>query len=105
MGRKSKKGLFVYADGSKDRPVNQEGLNIVKKFALDAPQATAADEDLVLRLISRFANEAWLVFKMASLPLHWRVTSEQSLDLDFLHSLEDLSDILTPWELKPLWIT
>ena len=53
MGRKSKKGLFVYADGSKDRPVNQEGLNIVKKFALDAPQATAADEDLVLRLISR----------------------------------------------------
>jgi len=58
MGRKSKKGLFVYADGSKDRPVNQEGLNIVKKFALDAPQATAADEDLVLRLISRFANEA-----------------------------------------------
>merc|ERR1711992_254913 len=51
------KGL-VYADGSKDRPVNQEGLNIVKKFALDAPQATAADEDLVLRLISRFANEA-----------------------------------------------
>ena len=33
----------------------------------------------------------WLVFKMASLPLHWRVTSEQSLDLDFLHSLEDLS--------------
>merc|ERR1719418_314943 len=58
MGRKSDKGLFVYAKGSKDRPVNQEGLNIVKKFALDAPQATAADEDLVLRLISRFANEA-----------------------------------------------
>merc|ERR1711994_447331 len=58
MGRKSKKGLFVYADGSKDRPVNQEGLNIVKKLALDAPQATSSDEDLVLRLISRFANEA-----------------------------------------------
>ena len=30
MGRKSKKGLFVYADGSKDRPVNNEGMNIIK---------------------------------------------------------------------------
>merc|ERR1712203_1326142 len=26
MGRKSKKGLFVYADGSKDRPLNQEAM-------------------------------------------------------------------------------
>merc|ERR1712029_492166 len=34
MGRKSKKGLFVYADGSKDRPINNE------------------------RMITRFANEA-----------------------------------------------
>merc|ERR1719288_461710 len=41
MGRKSDKGLFVYAKGSKDRPVNQEGMNIVKKFALEAPSATA----------------------------------------------------------------
>merc|ERR1739848_717696 len=38
MGRKSKKGLFVYADGSKDRPLNQEAMNLIKKFALDAPQ-------------------------------------------------------------------
>jgi len=58
MGRKSKKGLFVYADGSKDRPVNNEGMNIIKKFSLDAPAATSGDEDLVLRMITRFANEA-----------------------------------------------
>jgi len=58
MGRKSDKGLFVYAKGSKERPVNQEGMNIVKKFALEAPSATSGDEDLVLRLITRFANEA-----------------------------------------------
>jgi len=58
MGRKSKKGLFVYADGSKDRPINSEGMGIVKKFSLDAPAATSGDEDLVLRLITRFANEA-----------------------------------------------
>jgi len=58
MGRKSKKGLFVYADGSKDRPLNPEGMNIIKKFSLTAPQATAGDEDIVLRMVSRFANEA-----------------------------------------------
>jgi len=58
MGRKSKKGLFVYADGSKDRPVNQEGINIVKKFATVAPAATGSDEDIVLRMVTRFANEA-----------------------------------------------
>ena len=34
MGRKSEKGLFVYAKGSKDRPTNQEGMNIIKKFCI-----------------------------------------------------------------------
>merc|ERR1712083_1174040 len=58
LGRKSKKGLFVYADGSKDRPLNEEGMKIIKIFSLDAPQATASDEDIVLRMVSRFANEA-----------------------------------------------
>merc|ERR1712012_146415 len=58
MGRKSGKGMFVYAEGSKDRPVNQDALNIIKKFSLEAPSATSGDEDLVLKLITRFANEA-----------------------------------------------
>ena len=54
MGRKSDKGLFTYAKGSKERPVNQEGMNIVKKFATVAPAATAGDEDIVLRMVTRF---------------------------------------------------
>ena len=54
MGRKSKKGLFVYADGSKDRPLNQEAMNLIKKFALVAPTATATDEDIVLRMVTRY---------------------------------------------------
>merc|ERR1719516_377876 len=58
MGRKSKKGLFVYADGSKDRPMNQEGLNLIKKHALTPPPSTSTDEDITLRLICRFVNEA-----------------------------------------------
>ena len=53
MGRKSGKGMFVYAEGSKDRPVNQDALNIIKKFSLEAPAATGGDEDITLRLICR----------------------------------------------------
>jgi len=58
MGRKSDKGLFVYEKGSKDRPMNDEGLKIIKKHALEAPAATSGDEDIQLRLVSRFVNEA-----------------------------------------------
>jgi len=58
MGRKSQKGMYVYAEGTKDRPMNQEGLDIIKKFALTAPTATSGDEDIALRLVSRFVNEA-----------------------------------------------
>merc|ERR1719158_307139 len=57
-GRKSGKGMFVYAEGSKERPVNQDALNVIKKFALEAPPATGGDEDITLRLICRFVNEA-----------------------------------------------
>jgi len=57
-GRKSDKGMFVYSKDSKDRPMNQEGLNLIKQFALTAPEATGGDEDITLRLITRFVNEA-----------------------------------------------
>merc|ERR1711990_528395 len=57
-GRKSGKGMFVYAEGSKERPVNQDALNVIKKFSLEAPPATGGDEDITLRLICRFVNEA-----------------------------------------------
>jgi len=58
MGRKSKKGLYLYADGSKDRPMNQEGLKLIQKHATVAPASTGGDEDIQLRLVSRFVNEA-----------------------------------------------
>jgi 3-hydroxyacyl-CoA dehydrogenase len=55
-GRKSDKGMYVYAKGQKDRPVNQEALDIIKKYATEAPAATSGDEDLQLRLVSRYEN-------------------------------------------------
>jgi enoyl-CoA hydratase/long-chain 3-hydroxyacyl-CoA dehydrogenase len=57
-GRKSNKGMYVYSKDTKERPMNQEGLDIIKKFALTAPAATSGDEDIQLRLVSRFVNEA-----------------------------------------------
>jgi len=57
-GRKSQKGMYVYAEGTKDRPMNQEALDIIKKFAVTAPPTTSGDEDIALRLVSRFVNEA-----------------------------------------------
>ncbi|XP_026678883.1 trifunctional enzyme subunit alpha, mitochondrial-like [Diaphorina citri] len=58
-GRKSGKGYFVYAKGSKARPVNDGALAILKKYSLQ-PQSALKDEDLQLRMVSRFVNEAVL---------------------------------------------
>jgi len=57
-GRKSGKGMFVYAKDSKDRPVNQEATSIIKKHSTVGPAAVASDEDIALRLLVRFVNEA-----------------------------------------------
>ena len=46
-------GMFVFAEGSKDRPVNQDALNIIEKFSLEAPAATGGDKNITLRLICR----------------------------------------------------
>lgn len=61
MGRKSGKGVFVYAGGrSKNREVNQGALAILKqKYALQSRGANSV-EDMQLRMVSRFVNEAVL---------------------------------------------
>ena len=52
-GRKSGKGMFVYAKDTKDRPVNAEAQAIIKKHATVGPANVASDEDIALRLLSR----------------------------------------------------
>ncbi|KAH8412985.1 hypothetical protein KR009_007331 [Drosophila setifemur] len=61
LGRKSGKGVFLY-DGQKkgSRPVNNEALEIIKqKYSLVSKGANTP-EDLTLRMVSRFINEAVL---------------------------------------------
>lgn len=59
LGRKSGKGIFIYDGQTKgSREVNQEALAIIKqKYALVSKGANDP-EDLQLRMVSRFINEA-----------------------------------------------
>ncbi|XP_018794712.1 PREDICTED: trifunctional enzyme subunit alpha, mitochondrial [Bactrocera latifrons] len=62
LGRKSGKGIFIY-DGTKgkgSRPVNMDFLTIVKeKYSLVSKGANTT-EDLTIRMVARFVNEAVL---------------------------------------------
>ncbi|BES88970.1 3-hydroxyacyl-CoA dehydrogenase, C-terminal domain [Nesidiocoris tenuis] len=59
LGRKSGKGIYVYAKGSKNRDVNDGALSVFNKYHLE-PKGLQADEDIQLRMVSRFVNEALL---------------------------------------------
>lgn len=61
LGRKSGKGIFLYESQTKGaRPVNTDAQEIVKqKYALVSKGANTP-EDMTLRMVSRFVNEAVL---------------------------------------------
>lgn len=56
-GRKSGKGCFVYEKGVKERPVNPGAEEILKKYKVE-PRGFQTDEDIKIRFLSRFVNEA-----------------------------------------------
>nr|XP_033793835.1 trifunctional enzyme subunit alpha, mitochondrial [Geotrypetes seraphini] len=60
LGRKSGKGFYVYQAGVKDREVNLGAEEILEKFKLPAKPEVSTDEDIQLRLVTRFVNEAVL---------------------------------------------
>ena len=60
LGRKSGKGIFMYDGGKGSRPVNNDALQIIKqKYALESRGANTP-EDMTMRMVSRFVNEAVL---------------------------------------------
>ncbi len=56
-GRKSGKGNFIYKANTKNRDVNPGALEIYQKYKLE-PKGAQSEEDLQLRMVSRFVNEA-----------------------------------------------
>jgi len=58
LGRKSGKGCYIYDDTKGERPLNNEAENIFKQFSLKPAENCSADEDLQLRLVTRFVNES-----------------------------------------------
>jgi len=58
LGRKSGKGCYIYDDTKGERPLNSEAESIFQKFSLKPAEGCSADEDLQLRLVTRFVNES-----------------------------------------------
>jgi len=62
-GRKSGKGMFVYSEDTKDRPVNDAAIKMCKARSLVPDASISSDEDIALRLLSRFVNEAIFAYQ------------------------------------------
>ncbi|XP_065843305.1 trifunctional enzyme subunit alpha, mitochondrial-like [Oscarella lobularis] len=56
-GRKAGKGIFIYSGQKSSREVNSDAADILKRFAI-APKKPHTTEDVQMRLVSRFVNEA-----------------------------------------------
>uniref|UniRef100_A0A8C5TG39 Trifunctional enzyme subunit alpha, mitochondrial n=1 Tax=Malurus cyaneus samueli TaxID=2593467 RepID=A0A8C5TG39_9PASS len=58
LGRKTGKGFYVYQEGVKNRSVNSGMDEILEKFKVPANPDVCSDEDIQMRLVTRFVNEA-----------------------------------------------
>ncbi|KAH1172504.1 hypothetical protein KIL84_016343 [Mauremys mutica] len=58
LGRKAGKGFYVYQQGVKNRSVNSGMDEILAQFKVPSRPEVCTDEDIQLRLVTRFVNEA-----------------------------------------------
>ncbi|NXT96101.1 ECHA enzyme, partial [Anhinga rufa] len=58
LGRKAGKGFYVYQERVKNRSVNSGMDEILARFKVPAKPEVCTDEDIQMRLVTRFVNEA-----------------------------------------------
>ncbi|XP_051880624.1 hydroxyacyl-CoA dehydrogenase trifunctional multienzyme complex subunit alpha a [Pristis pectinata] len=58
LGRKAGKGCYLYQAGTKAKNLNPGAKEILDRLKLPANPEVSTDEDIQLRLVSRFVNEA-----------------------------------------------
>ncbi|NXU54876.1 ECHA enzyme, partial [Turnix velox] len=58
LGRKAGKGFYIYQEGVKNRSLNSGMDEILERFKLTARPEVSTDEDIQMRLVTRFVNEA-----------------------------------------------
>ncbi|NWU71910.1 ECHA enzyme, partial [Pterocles burchelli] len=58
LGRKAGKGFYIYQEGVKNRSVNSGMDEILARFKVPAKPEVCTDEDIQMRLVTRFVNEA-----------------------------------------------
>ncbi|KFV13277.1 hypothetical protein N340_03238, partial [Tauraco erythrolophus] len=58
LGRKAGKGFYVYQEGVKNRSVNSGMEEILARFKVPAKPEVCTDEDIQMRLVTKFVNEA-----------------------------------------------
>ncbi|XP_074847619.1 trifunctional enzyme subunit alpha, mitochondrial [Carettochelys insculpta] len=58
LGRKAGKGFYVYQPGVKNRSVNSSMDELLAQFKVPSKPEVCLEEDIQLRLVTRFVNEA-----------------------------------------------
>ncbi|XP_006258720.2 trifunctional enzyme subunit alpha, mitochondrial [Alligator mississippiensis] len=58
LGRKALKGFYIYQEGVKNRSLNSGMDELLARFKLSANPAVSTDQDIQMRLVTRFVNEA-----------------------------------------------
>uniref|UniRef100_A0A8C9EN79 enoyl-CoA hydratase n=1 Tax=Pavo cristatus TaxID=9049 RepID=A0A8C9EN79_PAVCR len=70
LGRKAGKGFYIYQEGVKNRSLNSGMDEVLAQFKLPAKPEVCTDEDIQMRLVTRFVNEAAMCLSM--IPWHIR---------------------------------
>ncbi|XP_054845016.1 trifunctional enzyme subunit alpha, mitochondrial [Eublepharis macularius] len=63
LGRKAGKGFYIYQESVKNRNINTGMDEILERFKMPANPEVSTEEDIQMRLVARFVNEAVLTLQ------------------------------------------